>query len=209
MAIETTETGHWPALRDAQILQKAIRESISTSPDAFLKTIDEVDEKSVDYWEKEIDSSTWAVIQRGEEIVGIGVARWPDREIERNIDPAVTRFIESVWVAPELRGRQLGERLVRFLFEAELEKNPELRMFLLWVFDKNRRAIQLYKRMGFAYTQEKQAVRDGRTELRFQYRLASDNVVVKATRTAVNEAARRADLRQFGVSYRILGSNTA
>jgi ribosomal protein S18 acetylase RimI-like enzyme len=210
-AENSAETGHRPALRDAQILQKAIRESISTSPEAFLKTVDDVDETSIDYWEKEIDTSTWAVIQRGEEVVGIAVARWPDREMDTGIDPTMARFIESVWITPELRGSRIGERLVRFLFEVECKKNPGIRQFLLWVFDNNHRAIRLYERMGFFYTGMKNYdIRGGRTELRFQYRLTFDNaVVVKATETVVTEAARRADLRQFDVRYRILGENTA
>ncbi len=204
------ETGHRPALSDAQILQKAIWESISTSPEAFLKTVDDVDERSIDYWEKEIDTSTWAVIQRGEEVVGIAVARFPDREIDTDIDPAAARFIESVWITPELRGRRMGERLVRFLFEVECKKNPGIKQFLLWVFDKNHRAIRLYERMGFVHTGIKNHnIRGDRTELQFQYQLTFDTAVVKATETVVDEAARRADLREFDVRYRILGEKTA
>ncbi len=204
------ETGHRPAFSDAQILQKAIWESISTSPEAFLKTVDDVDERSIDYWEKEIDTSTWAVIQRGEEVVGIAVARFPDREIDTDIDPAAARFIESVWITPELRGRRMGERLVRFLFEVECKKNPGIKQFLLWVFDKNHRAIRLYERMGFVHTGIKNHnIRGDRTELQFQYQLTFDTAVVKATETVVDEAARRADLREFDVRYRILGEKTA
>ncbi len=204
------ETGHRPAFSDAQILQKAIWESIFTSPEAFLKTVDDVDERSIDYWEKEIDTSTWAVIQRGEEVVGIAVARFPDREIDTDIDPAAARFIESVWITPELRGRRMGERLVRFLFEVECKKNPGIKQFLLWVFDKNHRAIRLYERMGFVHTGIKNHnIRGDRTELQFQYQLTFDTAVVKATETVVDEAARRADLREFDVRYRILGEKTA
>ena len=204
------ETEHRPALSDAQILQKAIWESIFTSPEAFLKTVDDVDERSIDYWEKEIDTSTWAVIQRGEEVVGIAVARFPDREIDTDIDPAAARFIESVWITPGLRGRRMGERLVRLLFEVECKKNPGIKQFLLWVFDKNHRAIRLYERMGFVHTGIKNHnIRGDRTELQFQYQLTFDTAVVKATETVVDEAARRADLREFDVRYRILGEKTA
>jgi ribosomal protein S18 acetylase RimI-like enzyme len=202
-----TETGQEPGLGDARILQKAIRDSVSTSPEAFLKTVDDVDELELDYWEKEIYSSTWAVIERGQEVVGIAVARWPHREMDQDIDPKTSRFIESVWIHPELRGRQMGERLMRFLFDVECEKNADIRQFLLWVFDKNHRAIRLYERMGFVYTEQRhEDTRGGRTEI--QYQLAFDTVVMKTTGKAVDEAARQDDLRQFGVSYRILGGNT-
>ena len=82
---------------DAQTLQKAIRKSIVTSPDAFLKTIDDVDRKSIYEWEIEVKSATWAVAQRGQEVVGIAAAKWPDPENDADIDkPETTRFIE--WV---------------------------------------------------------------------------------------------------------------
>jgi ribosomal protein S18 acetylase RimI-like enzyme len=209
-AENSAETGYQPALSDAEILQKAIWESVLTSPEAFLKTVDDVDERSVDYWEKEINTSTWAVVQRGEEVVGIAVARFPDREMDTEIDPDTARFIESVWITPELRGRRIGERLVRFIFEVECKKNPEIKKFLLWVFDKNHRAIRLYERMGFVPTGVKNPnIRGGRTELQFQYQLTFDIALTNATETAVDEAARRADLCQFDVRYRILGENAS
>lgn len=188
-------------------MQKAIRNSVSTSPEAFLKTLDDVDELQLHYWEKEIDSSTWALIEKGQEVVGTAVARLPHREMDQGIDPDTSRFIESVWIHPELRGHKMGERLVRFLFEMECEKNPNIKQFLLWVFDKNHRAIRLYERMGFLDTQLRNEDTLGdRTELEFQ--LAFDLTILRTPGKAVNEAARRADLRQFGVTYRILGRNT-
>ena len=49
-AASTTETWRRPTLReDAETLQRAIRESISTSPDAFLKTVHDVNGMSDDY----------------------------------------------------------------------------------------------------------------------------------------------------------------
>jgi ribosomal protein S18 acetylase RimI-like enzyme len=203
-----TETGHGPGHRDAWILQKAIRDSVATSPEAFLKALEDIDGMAIDYWEKELTKSTWAVIERGEEVVGIAVARLPHREMDSDIDPDTARFIESVWITPELRGRQLGERLMRFLFEVECEKNPGIKQFLLWVFDKNRPAIRLYERMNFVYTQVKnEDIRDGRTELK--YRLAFDTVVVQATETVVNKARRREDRRLLDVRYRVLGEDAA
>ena len=44
----------------------------------------------------------------------------------------------------------------------------------------------------------------GRTEVK--YRLTLDTAVAKATETAVNEAARRKDFDDFGVTYRVLGA---
>jgi ribosomal protein S18 acetylase RimI-like enzyme len=202
----TTETGRRPTLcEDAETLRRAIRDSISTSPEAFLKTVDDVNGLSDDYWEKDIGEATWAVIERAKQVVGIAVSREPHRETDRDIDPDEARFIESVWITPELREKQMGERLVRFLFEVECKKNQKLKQFFLWVFEENQPAIHLYQRMKFVNTGIRQRCNlVGRTEIK--YRLTLDTAVVKATEKAVNEAARRKDLDDFGVTYRVLGA---
>jgi len=197
------------ALRwDAQLLQDALRESVRTSPDSFLMTVEDIDAKPLGYWMDEIVSSTWVVAQRRGDVVGTAVARWPDDEMDTDIDPDTARFIESVWIAPDLRGHRISERLLRFLFEQECEKNPEIRQFLLWVFDDNHHAIRLYERMGFEYTTVQQRhAPAGMTEL--MYRLSFGSAEMKAAETAVNEAARRHDRRQYGVTYRVLGEQHA
>ena len=192
-------------LRDAQMLKEAMHEATSTSPEAFLMTIDDIKAKEADYWEREISSSTWAVIQKGDKVVGFAVARWPDGEMDRDVDPTAARFIESVWIHPKLRRQRLAERLVRFLFEVECAKSPGVGHFLLWVFDKNYPAISLYERMGFTYV-ARQDVPDqsGRTELRYEYRLEPD---ARGARAAAL-AARLDDLRTDGLVYRVLGEDT-
>jgi RimJ/RimL family protein N-acetyltransferase len=90
---------------------------------------------------------------------------------------------------------------VRFLFEVELAKNPGIRQFLLWVFDKNDKAIRLYERMGFRYvTRQNIADRSGREELRYEYLLEPDARGVRAAR-----GDRRADLRTHGRVSGVMG----
>ena len=191
-----------PRIRDAVMLEKAMRAAIATSPEAFLTTIDDLDDKEADYWESEITSSTWAVIQRGDKVVGFAVARWPHHEMDRDVDPVAARFIESVWIDPELRGKRVAERLVRFLFEVERAKSPSVSRFLLWVFDKNQTAIRLYKRMGFTYVTRQKHNQSGRTELRYEYQLEPDALGAQATL-----AARQDDLSKHGLRYRVLGED--
>ena len=192
-----------PRIRDAVMLENAMRAALATSPEAFLTTIDDLDDKEADYWESEITSSTWAVIQRGDKVVGFAVARWPNHEMDRDVDPVGSRFIESVWIDPELRGKRVAERLVRFLFEVERAKSPSVSRFLLWVFDKNQTAIRLYKRMGFTYvTRQELDDQSGRTELRYEYQLEPDALGGQATL-----AARQEDLRKHGLQYRVLGED--
>lgn len=203
------ETGHkvMPELRDARILKKAVRESIFTSPGSFLRTVEDVDTMSPDYWDKEIDTSTWVVIEKLDKVVGIAVARWPDKEMDRDIDGLSTRFIESVWIAPEFRGSCMGERVVYYLMEVEHKKYPGVDHFMLWVFESNKHAIRVYERMRFRCV-GKHALEDGRIELSYEYRLPSLTDKRAIRRSRVNAAARRADLRRHGLTYRELGPDT-
>lgn len=192
-------------LSDAEILQGTLREAILTSPDSFLKTVEDVEAKSLDYWVDEIRSSTWAVAQRRGEVVGIVVGKRPDTDKDPE-DHTITRYIESVWITPALRGKGLGRRLIRYLLEAEYRNNRHIRHFLLWVFTTNSSAIRLYERMGFVPTRETKTLKTNegaRTERK--YRLDFDTAVHPAVGSAVNEAARRQDMRRYGVTYRVLG----
>lgn len=60
---------------DAKILHDSVREAVRTSPDSFLKTVEDVDTiRSLDYWIDEIRTSTWAVAERAGEVVGVAQA---------------------------------------------------------------------------------------------------------------------------------------
>lgn len=185
---------------DAKILRDALREAILTSPDSFLTTVEDVDTKPLEYWIGEMRSSTWAVAERQGDVVGVAAAKCPDPHKDKE-DQATNRYIESVWICPDLRGRRLSERLIRYLLEAEYRKNQEIRHFLLWVFTNNSSAIRLYEDMGFVRTPDTN--RGIRTEIK--YHLNIDREVHAAVHLAVNDAARRQDERQYGVTYRILG----
>lgn len=189
--------------KDAWILKEAVRQSISTSPGSFLKTVADVDAMSAGYWDKEIKTSTWVVIEQLGEVVGIAVARWPDKEIDDYIDENRARFIESVWIAPKFRGICMGERLVNYLIEVESEKSPDVDEFMLWVFENNKYAIGLYERMSFNLVDEHR-LEDGRIELRYKFVLP-DLPAKQATRMA-NEVAREKDVLQRSVTYRVLRS---
>ena len=197
-----------PRFRDAHILKKAVRESILTSPGSFLKTVADVDTMDADYWDKEIDTSTWVVVQQFDKVVGVAVARWPDKEMDRRISLTRARFIESVWIAPKFRGSHMGERLVNYLMEVEHARYPAVRNFMLWVFKRNENAIRLYKRMGFKRTGGEHTLGDGTIELRYEYMLPNPSSKKAARRSRANAVARAGDLRQHGVTYRVLGRDT-
>jgi len=197
------ETSMVSALRwDARMLRKTMRRAIRTSPDSFLMTVEDIAAKPLRHWVDEIQSSTWAVAQRGRGVVGIVRGKRPDSDKDEE-DQAFTRYIESVWIAPELRGHGLGERLIKYLLEAEYRKNQRIKQFLLWVFATNSSAIRLYEQMGFKRTAEK--IEGDRTEIK--YRLDFDSDVDATVDLTENEADRRQDKRRFGVTYRVLGED--
>jgi len=187
------------ALReDAVILHDAMREAVRTSPDSFLKTVEDIDAESLDYWIDEIRSSTWVVAQRGDEVVGVVAAKRPDPDHDDE-DQETSRYIESVWIAPDLRGHRLGKRLIKCLLEAEYRKSKHIKQVLLWVFTTNSAAIKLYRNMGFVRTPRKN---EGiKTEI--EYRRDFNRKVYAAIGLAV---ARWHDKLRYGVTYRELGN---
>ena len=186
--------------RDAKILRETVREATRTSPDSFLNTVEDVDAKAQDYWIYEIQSSTWVVAECEGKIVGVAATKRPDPDKDRE-DGATTRYIESVWIAPNLRHRGRGHELIRHLLEAEYRKNPLVSRFLLWVFTTNSSAIRLYEHMGFVSTgEENKGIKP-----EIKYRLDFDDQVYLAVPLAVNDAARRLDEQQHEVTYRVLG----
>ncbi len=185
--------------RDAEILHYAIREAVRTSPDSFLKTVGDVDAEPTDYWINEIRSSKWVVAQRGGEVVGVAASKRPHPDMDRE-DPATARYIESVWVAPGLRRRRLGERLIKYLLTAEYWNNHCVKQFVLWVYATNASAMRLYEHIGFIETPERNV--GTRTEIK--YRL-DFNPEVHTTIGLVANATQRQDQLHREVTYRVLG----
>ena len=187
-------------LQDAQTLRAARREAIRTSPGSFLTTLGDIDAKELGYWIDEIQSSTWVVAERGEEIVGVARCKSPDPGRDKE-DHTEGRYIESVWITPELRGERLAERLIKYLMRAEYRKNRLVRQFLLWVFPTNKSAIKLYQRLGFVQVEQK---REGVTD-EIKYCLDVNPGTRATIRETTGEAALRADKEKYGITYRVLG----
>jgi ribosomal protein S18 acetylase RimI-like enzyme len=186
--------------RDAKTLEDTMREAIRTSPDSFLATLVDVASKRANDWIHEIKSSTWVIAERDGKGVGVAACKPPDPSTDRE-DRTESRYIESVWIHPDLRGNQLGERLINYLMAAEHHKNQFVRRFLLWVFTTNSSAIKLYERLGFVQTAEQQ---EGiRTEIK--YRLEVKSGTGARIFPTVHGAAFLADRQKYGVTYRVLG----
>jgi len=193
--------------KDARLLRQAMIRAVRKSPGSFLKTTKEI--KRTD-WNHEIRSSTWVVALRGREVVGIACAKRPDAEQDSE-DAETSRYIGSVWIAPDFRGNRMAERLIQYLLDTERRKNQSIKQFLLWVFDTNDSAIKLYERVGFRPTGEenpvefKPAKKGIAPKVEIKYCLDFDAEAHAALHRAVNDAARHADVRRHRVTYRVLG----
>jgi ribosomal protein S18 acetylase RimI-like enzyme len=188
-----------PVRSDADILRDAMRDAVGTSPGSFLRTVADVDAEPPEYWANEIRSSKWAVAQHGGQVVGIAAGKRPNPAMDSE-DPATARYIESVWIAPGLRRRRLGERLIKYLLTAEYLDNHFIRQFLLWVYVTNEPAMRLYEHIGFVPTRE---INVGtRTEIKYCLDFSPE---LHTTIGLLAQGTRRQDLLSRAVTYRVLG----
>jgi ribosomal protein S18 acetylase RimI-like enzyme len=182
------------------ILRNAVLESVATSPDAFLTKADEIKGKSRAFWKRKLRSSHWAVVQRGDEVLGIAAAK-PPGKIDSYASQGEACFIESVWISPNIRRQGIGERLVNYLIEQK--RRDGIRQFYLWVFDQNTPAIELYENMEFKPTDNPSAL-PGVPEI--QYLREFDSALVDDEEAARNEATRADDQEMLKITYRMLTS---
>jgi ribosomal protein S18 acetylase RimI-like enzyme len=185
-----------------------MREAIRTSPDSFLATLAHVEDKKDDYWIGQIRSSTWVVAERDRDVVGVAVSKFPEQGKDRE-SPQDSRYIESVWIDPAFRGNRLGERLIRYLMEVEIRKNPGISQFLLWVFETNSRAISLYERMNFTEMPDRNTdlmlERNTGPMTEIKYRLHVDSETSADISRSVGEPVLLDEKLKHGVTYRVLG----
>jgi ribosomal protein S18 acetylase RimI-like enzyme len=188
---------------DALMLRQARLDSVRTSPEAFLTAVADIETKPPDHWRRELESSAWAVLEVDGEVYGIAAAKPPDAD-DAAADPQSSRFIESVWIAPSMRRRGLGEHLVSYLIETQRQRNVQ--NFFLWVFDQNKSAIDLYERLGFAATSRSKplAPARGASVCEIQYQLEFENPIEDAE-LARGETSRQYDRHTYSANYRLLG----
>ena len=184
---------------DAGMLQYAVLKSVLTSPDAFLATAGQLKEKPPSYWREQLGSAAWAVVERGDRILGIAAAKPPRGQDTEYADPGKACFIESVWLDPSMRAKGVGKHLVNYLIEEK--RRAGIQDFYLWVLDDNAPAITLYEHMQFKLTHRPS------TWPETQYRLAFDSDVIDDAERARDEDDRKRDWDAFRVTYRLLSSS--
>ena len=114
--------------------------ALADAPDAFGSTYGEAADRPPESWAAQLQEiATFVAVVDGEDVGLVRGARDDART-----DAA---WLISMWVAPEVRGRGVGEALIDAV--VEWTRAIGARRLLLDVGDHNRPAIALYARKGF------------------------------------------------------------
>ncbi|RXK84775.1 amino acid adenylation domain-containing protein [Chlorobaculum sp. 24CR] len=152
IVIRSAETGDRLLFRDISL--RSIRES----PDAFVATLDQVQNEPLDYWEQLFDFIIDSPLDNmflaflGQRCLGFTAAR-----IDAN-DPALSE-LRWMWVDRDFRGKGVGVRLLDKATEWTDSRGS--RKMELWVSETQKAAIRLYASKGFVETGESGFLRPG------------------------------------------------
>ena len=134
MEIRRLEGHEGPRLRAIRL------RSLADAPDAFASTFSEAAARPPDSWAAQLrEIPTFVAVVDGEDV---GIVRGARDDLRTD-----TVWLISMWVAPEVRGRGVGEGLIDAV--VEWARASGARHLLLEVGDHNQPAIALYARKGF------------------------------------------------------------
>ena len=137
--IERLAPDAWPRLRKIRL--RALRDA----PEAFGSRFDEAAVRPTESWPQSIEElATFLGVLDGADI---GIVR----AVKLEATPGTGNLL-SMWVAPEVRRRGVGELLVEAVID--WARSEGLGRLVLDVADLNAHAIALYERMGFEPTGE-------------------------------------------------------
>lgn len=151
--VRLLEPGDWHVLRTIRL------RALAESPRAFTSQYRRESRWNEHQWRRRFDTAHWIVALDGHEV--IGVAGLVDCHPEE-------QHIESIWVAPTYRNRGVFRSLLTGV--VEIARRTGLTDLRLWVLEDNRCARQVYERLGFEWTGERQPIRPRhwRRELRLR-----------------------------------------
>jgi GNAT superfamily N-acetyltransferase len=144
---------------------RAIRlRALQDAPDAFSTTYETARVHADDTWARQVvDLPTFIAVENGRDVAMVRCAR--------DLDRPDTAALMSMWVAPEVRRRNIGGALVD-LVVAWARSNGVSRL-LLDVADLNLPAVALYASKGFeptggsgTYPTPRECIREHQRELR-------------------------------------------
>ena len=139
MIIERLPITAWQRLKSLR--EQAVRDS----PDAFGSTLAEILLVSQEQWIEQVEELPTFVAC--EQVADIGMAR------ASFASDSAEAWLISMWVAPDFRGRRVGEQLARAVIA--LARDRGCTKVFLEVADHMVPAISLYERLGFSPTGDK------------------------------------------------------
>ncbi len=142
-----------------RLLRKIRLGALLESPDAFLSTYEREAAWDEHKWRQTFEAANWLVVVEDERLIGLLRSfRDPER-------PWLWQ-VESTWVAPTYRRLGIFRALLRALVDRL--RWSGVSDLLLWVLEDNYAARQVYKRLGFELTGERQPLPGDRYELRLR-----------------------------------------
>lgn len=143
---------------DLQLFRDVSLRSIRESPDAFVATLDQVQDEPPTYWEQLLDFIIESPLDaiclafHDQRCIGFTAAR-----IDSN-DPASSQ-LRWMWVESNFRGKGVGARLLETVIDWANSRGA--RRMELHVSESQKGAIRLYESKGFADTGERGFLRPG------------------------------------------------
>jgi predicted GNAT family acetyltransferase len=145
----------WPIAREVRL------RALKDSPSAYLADYEEEVAVGELGWRERFTRMHWVVARDATRIVGLASS------VQVAGRPPYERHIESVWVDP--RYRRNG--VLRGILAQLAAEEPAVTEWRVWVLDTNAVARQVYDRLGFSPTGERQLLADGsgRREIRLRF----------------------------------------
>ncbi|GAA2821452.1 GNAT family N-acetyltransferase [Kribbella solani] len=144
----------WPIAREVRL------RALKDSPSAYLSVYEDEVAVGEEGWRERFTRMRWVVARHESRIVGLASSvQVADR-------PQYERHIESVWVDPRHRRTGVLREILAYLAAID----PGVTEWRVWVLDTNTLAQQVYDRLGFCPTGERQPLADGsgRREIRLR-----------------------------------------
>jgi ribosomal protein S18 acetylase RimI-like enzyme len=137
--------------------------ALADSPDGFAATLEHEGQQPDEFWQERLQRPSVATLVASTaapaDRAGVGlavVAPWPG--------DAASAGLFAVWVAPQARGRGVGDALMRAAIEEATARGYA--RLVLDVGDDNGPAIRLYERFGFVRTGNTSTLPEPRSHVR-------------------------------------------
>ena len=145
---------------DWSIAREVRLRALKDSPSAYLADYEDEVTVGEDGWRERFTRMRWVVARDKGRIIGMARRPFDPRKLD-------WRHIESVWV--DRRYRRNG--VLRAILGQLAADEPTVSEWRVWVLDTNAIARQVYDRLGFSPTGERQLLADGsgRREIRLRF----------------------------------------